>query len=79
MTRSSMINGTLGCFCDQQLADNGKMSMFKKYGSSSQDAKGVAQGKICQDYYLSSIYKDYYYALSSSATFISNTIFITMI
>lgn len=78
MTRSSIVNGTLGCFCDQQYAENGKAAMFQRY-SAAPEQKGVAQGKICQDYYMSSIYKNYYYTISSASTFVSNTIFISII
>lgn len=46
MTRSSLINGTLACFCDQQYATKGRAAMFQKY-KAAPETKGVSQGKIC--------------------------------
>ena len=52
MERSALINGTLGCFCDQEYAEKGYPAMFSNY-HRTMGLKSGPSGPICKDYFLS--------------------------
>ena len=77
MQRSSFVNGTLGCFCDDQYNQVGWKAVNRKYSKS--DSTRGPFSKICQDYLISRTFRDYFFTLSSVVTFLTNTVFILSI
>lgn len=75
MERSSFVNGTLGCFCDDQYDQIGWAAINTKYSRSPDSNRGPFS-MICQDYLISSFFKSHFFTMSSMFTFLSNTVLI---
>lgn len=77
MERSSIINGSLSCFCDEIYDLKGISAMFDKYHQDSSHSTGLSY-KICQNYFISKTTSEYYYLFSVSTTYMFNCLFFAL-
>lgn len=80
-TQRNYVNGTLGCFCNDQYDEIGLKAAFKLFrqdgrnASGASSADGVDEEPICQTYVLQQKFNESFYWLLSVSIIILNTIF----